>query len=243
MIQPPRRKRQVWAPLASWHARERVTGGDRRHAGLAKLTMMLALALVAAPLSSCGLLGSGDGTQEGSEYEPGGPLDASTTITYYVRPKAGQVKTDGQTILVSTDLQPVTIDRIEPIGLTDNLQVLGVLAAGRKRDTGSIQISDGYPPHDPALGPLKDAVGAVVPGPRVGLELLMGVKVNDDQFAARTGIRVYYHRKDQRWRQDIPNGFAYCGTLAQRECEDAYRAHAEQHPLDLEDCPPLAVCD
>lgn len=43
-----------------------------------------------------------------------------------------------------------------------------------------------------------------------GLELILGLRVEKEGYAERTGVRIYYHAGDARYVTDFPAGIALC---------------------------------
>lgn len=188
---------------------------------------LLCLAVLLASLAGCLT------TAFGPEESPDGPLDVPPRHVSYFYPEeiGGGVLTDGLQVLRLTDDKPVVIDSVEQLGVTGDIEVLGLLHAGRQRKIGSIQLSPGFPPQNREFGPLGPLEGVRVPPGRLGVELLIGYRVDEDEFAARTGLRIRYHRGEARYVADFPAGIAFCPGLFGDACEAAYADWEREHPV------------
>jgi hypothetical protein len=161
-----------------------------------------------------------EGPEEPAERTDG-PLLLSPWNVYYWYPTPGDVVSDGFQELLLTGREPVVVDSVEQLGVTGDLEVLGVLYAGARRKAGSIEISPGFPPSNPMFGPLLPVVGAEVPPGGLGLEVVIGLRVGEG-FSARTGLRVHYHQGGTRFVSDLSAGIAFCPGMSRDAFKAAY---------------------
>jgi len=159
-----------------------------------------------------------------------GPLRLPPWNVYYWYPTPGDVVSDGFQELLLTGQEPVVVDSVEQLGVTGDLEVLGVLYAGARRKAGSIQISPGFPPSNLLFSPLLPVVGAEVPPGGLGLEVVIGLRVGDG-FSARTGLRVHYHQGETRFVSDLSAGIAFCPGMSRDACKAAYDDWEHSHPV------------
>jgi hypothetical protein len=149
-------------------------------------------------------------------YASDGPLRVPQQHGYLVRYGVGDVFTDGyERVLLKGDT-PGVLERIELVGPgIDHFRLVGVLLAGPKRKTGSVQVYDGFSeePTDPAvrgLGELVPAEGATLAPGKVGSVLQIGLEVVKPGLAVRTGVRIYYSVGDEQYVSFQPGGLVNC---------------------------------
>ncbi|MCW2792311.1 MAG: hypothetical protein JWO76_1409, partial [Nocardioides sp.] len=154
----------------------------------AGIALLVAAALVVNP----GSHGDGDPSADGAVK--GDALRVPPFHAWVVDYPLGTTFTDGLERLVNTGSDPATIRRVELLGDDVPFEIVGAMYAGEHRKVGSLQLSKGFPPDRPGLlGPVQPLEGAVVePDDELGLELLLGLRVIEEGYAERTGIRVYY---------------------------------------------------
>jgi hypothetical protein len=175
-------------------------------AAAAGIALLVAAALVVNP----GRDGNGDPPADGAVK--GDALQVRPIHAWVVDYPLGTTFTDGFERLVNTGSAPVTISRVELLGDDVPFEIVGAMYAGEHRKVGSLQLSEGFPPDRPGLlGPVQPLEGAVVePGDELGLELLLGLRVIEEGYAERTGIRVYYEAGSTDYYVDMPAGLALC---------------------------------
>ena len=142
---------------------------------------------------------------------------------YYVRAESGEVITDGFQVILVSGSADIEVDHVELSDDASGFELTGVLYAGGSRQFGSVQLAKGFPPNLPGQGPLLPVGGATVAPGRVGIELLIGMRVNRPGFLVREGIRVYYTSGGHRYFVDYPSSVVVCpNSLTYEECESMF---------------------
>lgn len=139
----------------------------------------------------------------------GGPLLAPPDNVYFPTYERGDVFTDGFQSLMVRGKNPAVVQSVEMVGV-EGLELIDVLYAGPDRKIAAIQVMDGFPPHRRTLGKLAPVEGATVPPGNMGLELIIGLRVTNDGFAYREGLRIHYRVGDTRYVTEFPSSIAVC---------------------------------
>ena len=185
---------------------------------------MLAVLLIAVIVTAVAMTAGG----EGNTRVPGGPIRVPPPNVYYLPYEEGDVFTDGFMTVELRNGARGTLRSVELIG-GEGLELLGVKVAGKDRKYNSIQVTEGYPPNRRAFGALRDATGAEIPAGRLGLELLVGLKVATDEYTVRDGLRVHYPVNGTDYVADFPASIAICPPvqLTVDECREEFEAEAD----------------
>jgi hypothetical protein len=144
-----------------------------------------------------------------------------------VREPVGKQFTDGFEVLDLGGEEPAVIRAVASVGGDGVIEQLGALLAGPDRKYAAEQLLTGYPPRQPRLGALQDAVGATIQPrddtrDRLGYELLVGYRSTSDEIGIRTEIVVDYEVDGVLYRRRFPATLVYCPPrLAEQECSDA----------------------
>lgn len=163
-----------------------------------------------------------------AEWSPDGPLRIPHEHAYFVHYRPGEVFTDGLERLLLTGDRAAVLERIELEGGEDHIEFLGAKLAGPQREVGSIQLSDGFPPENPAFGELVEAEGARIEPSRVGHEMLIGIKVVRPGYAVRDGVRLYYRVGEEKYTAYFPAAIVFCpGNLSEDACVERYESQTD----------------
>jgi hypothetical protein len=162
-------------------------------------------------------------------WEPGGPVEVPVAHGYVVRYQVGQVFTDGLERVKLRGSQPAVLRKIEISGPSaDHFKVVGVMIAGPNRKLGSWEVSDGFPPTKPGLGPLVPGIGARLAPGKVGSLLLIGLKVVKPGLGIRTGLSVFYSIGDKNYVAKYPASVANCPpSMSDMQCQRSYLKAAQ----------------
>lgn len=164
--------------------------------------------------------------QRSHRVRTNGPLADSNPHAYFIHDTRGTVFSDGFESLSVEGDEPVTIESVRSVGGGSALRFLGARIAGPARRYTAVQTFPVFPPERESLGPLADAVGAVLQpeasGGRKGYELIIGYEVISDSYGARDGIEVAYRVGDERYREFISAGLVVCGELGGDPCEQRF---------------------
>jgi len=162
-----------------------------------------------------------------AERSTDGPLRIPHDHAAFVHYRPGQVFTDGLERLLLTGDRDAVLERVELEGAEDHIEFLGARLAGPHRTVGSIQLSDGYPPDNPAFGQTVDAEGARIGRSQVGHELLIGIKVTKAGYAIRDGVRLYYTVAGRKYTAYFPAAIVFCpDNVSEDACAERYESEA-----------------
>lgn len=182
-------------------------------------------ALLASLALLTGCTGSDGVGAPGEDAKDGGPLREPNRHAYVVTGPEGKQFTDGFEVLYLNGAAPAEIVSVESVGGDSAFKFLGAQLAGPRRKYGAVQETPGFPPTDPALGPIVDAEGATVEPraktrQRIGYELLLGYEVIDDStLAQRTAVEVTYRVGGDTYKWTSPGVLVYCpGGQNAEEC-------------------------
>ena len=117
----------------------------------------------------------------------------------------------GPLIIRNKSGQTLTLDRVEPIGLQNGLDLRGAYILSRPNAIGE------------AHGYKVPGNGQALPGARVPahsqVELVIGVKATKLGRHLFTALDVLYHSGGTTYRRNVPMGVAVCAPDSLRTCE------------------------
>jgi hypothetical protein len=157
-----------------------------------------------------------------SAAPPVGPLGQERDVAsgWATSLTVGDRFADGDPLLrIPKDVSGVVLLDVEPLLDGDGLRPLGVQMALPDRPMAAVQMVDSWPPVDPDVPELVDAIGAVLDGDASwggfgfnrGYELFVGFEVISPTRTTVQGYRVTYEHGGETYSLVLPFALAVCG--------------------------------
>jgi hypothetical protein len=174
------------------------------------------------------------------DYDPtAGPIDGSQNGLGFAAPvEVGQDFSIGITALHNDGRKPIVVERVRLLGVTGNLELLGVDTRQYPKGNAQILLGDfGFPPPKYPAKPLIDQDVVPVPTaaePQEGLELVIGVRAAKPGIAAYRAVDVFYRVGKRRYHELFnANTVHLCAPVADFVDPVSYQSRQE--------CPPKAI--
>ncbi len=132
--------------------------------------------------------------------------------------EVGELYTDALEILINNGEHPATITEVTLGGADPQMELVEALIAGEERAVNLVG-DTGFPPSDWDLGPLTDAVGAVLlpsseqPTGSAGFtdyELILGIRVTEPGLWRRDTVKVFYEAGGVEYVWESPAELIAC---------------------------------
>lgn len=167
----------------------------------------------------------------GANGPASGPLDTGSDVTatgFAVDP--GEPFSYGYLFLRNPSAATIVLDRVELVGSTPGLHVLGMLVISLRHATqGVAATSRGFPPSVPTPYPYRPLAGSTLApsqDPLDTLDVQVGLKVDNDGDYFVREIAVDYHIGHQDYRKVVPYALHFCAPLDERAHSCASDARA-----------------
>jgi hypothetical protein len=167
-----------------------------------------------------------------------GPLDGGVGNEQGQPLEVGQPYTWGSTLLLNEGKKPVVVERVRLLGVTGSLELLAVHTrqVPDERGQGFYFGDSGFPRSDYPSRPLAEQNVVPVPktfspegNPYEGLQIVLGVQVNETGVARFEAVEVTYKVGGRRYREVYDDSVYLCAPY------DAYTGNG--------DCPSPEVKD
>jgi hypothetical protein len=142
-----------------------------------------------------------------------GPMSPPNPHGWAITKGVGETFTDGFEVLRLRGDRPAVLDSVALVG-SEGLELVGFRLAGPDRSMGAVQLVDNFPPRDPMLSDVRPAndttITPVSKSGSIGWELLIGIKVVEEGYHVREGVRVDYTVDGERFSVVHPAQLVVC---------------------------------
>jgi len=163
-----------------------------------------------------------------AEWRSGGPVEELPLSVAFLPYEAGTSFSDGWITVKVGNVEGAIIRGVVVTSSEGHFITLGEpLVAGPSRQFNMFQNLQGYPPTDSRFGPLEPAIGATIPPGPMGLELLIGLRIERDEYAVRDSVTIRYTVGGRKYQTTVPYRFVFCpSTMTEAGCEERFYSSA-----------------